>query len=350
MSRGHQSGNLGAGVQPAQAFPTEQALNGYAEHVYEEPEGEPPVETNSIRAWRDWPGLRNGQVELRLNNHRAPRVHGLGWGFDYDAGVWRPVRVDSTGALVTSGGPTPPPEPAPPSERLIGWWRADDVAQLNGTDVDSWTDRSGNTGALTRVPGVSPPIYVVAEPTLGNQAAVWFNGGVRQLYRPNPANYPTGAQAFSLYVVHHPVFAGALGTMFGWGQNSSPRRRMCLSLFSTSPWTLAADAFSVGTNSYVASSSPQITSIFASNNQDMRDAEIWVDGAVPGAPTSIGSAVTWDLADPVPECRMGGLSQENSVGYQGKIAEVLVYRKHHSPAERAATLSYLSTRYGIPVV
>lgn len=105
MSRGHVSGNLQAGVQPLQAFPTGQALNGYAEHVYTQPEGEPPIETNAIRQWRDWPGLRNGQLELRLNNQRAPRVHGLGWGYDPDAEVWRPVRVDSTGALVVSSAP-----------------------------------------------------------------------------------------------------------------------------------------------------------------------------------------------------------------------------------------------------
>lgn len=348
MSRGHVSGNLQAGVQPLQAFPTGQSLNGYAEHVYQELEGEPPIETNAIRQWRDWPGLRNGQLELRLNNQRAPRVHGLGWGFDPDAGVWRPVRVDSTGALVVAGGPAPP-EPAPPQDGLIGWWRADDVAQADGTDVDTWTDRSGNTGALVRVPSLSGPIYTVSEPTLNNQPAVNFAGGVRQLWRVSPPNYPVGGQAFSVYVAHHPVFGGSVGTMFGWGQNYTPAGRMCLSLFAGSPWTLAADGYGVGTNGYVASSAPQITSVFASNNQHMQDAEIWVNGAVPGAPTGIGAAVPWNIPNPVPECRLGGLSQENSVSYEGKIAEVIVYHKHHNAAERAATLSYLSARYAIPV-
>ena len=80
----------------------------------------------------------------------------------------------------------------------------------------------------------------------------------------------------------------------------------------------------------------------------MNDAEVWIDGA-PGTVLAPGSANTWDIANPCPEVRMGGLSQETAVAYSGTIAEVIVYSKHQGAGERAATLAYLSARYGIPV-
>ena len=236
---------------------------------------------------------------------------------------------------------------SPPSVDLIGWWRADDLVQADGSDVVSWTDRSGNTGSLTVPPGASAPTFTLTSAALNNLPAVTFGGGVRQLSRLLPSNYPVGGAAFSLYVVHDPVFSGSVNTMFGWGQNYTPRGRMAFSLFSGSPWTIAADAYASGTNGYVAIDSPQISSVYSATSANMQDAEVWVNGSVPGAPTGLGTTQPFDIPSPVAECKMGGLAQETSVAYQGQIAEVIVYSKNHTGPERTQTLSYLAARYGI---
>lgn len=236
----------------------------------------------------------------------------------------------------------------PTSDQIIGWWRADDLSQAEASDVTSWTDRTGNTGTLIVPPGAIAPTFTASFPNLGNRPAVQFLGGIRQLYKELPANYPAGSDAFSVYVVHDPIFAGTIGTMFGWGQNYSANKRMCFSLFDYTPWFIAGDAYGGGTPGFEASDAPQISSIFSASGALMSDAEIWTNGA----PTSMilpGSSNVWDIASPCPEVRMGGLSQETAVAYNGTIAEVIAYRKRHSLSERAQTLAYLSSRYGIAV-
>lgn len=347
MSRGHVSGNLQAGVQPLQAFPTGQALNGYAEHVYQEPEGEPPIETNAIRQWRDWPGLRNGQLELRLNNQRAPRVHGLGWGFDPDAGVWRPVRVDSTGALVTSGGPAPP-ELEPPTAQLAAWYNAGDVNQPSGSDVYTWSDRSGNGADLGPVPGVAQPTLVIGQPQFNGQQVLSLNGS-QQLYRPLPPGYQGAASALSLYVVAKPT-AGATHVAFGWGQSGAGDS-------VNANWTLngaqtvveLTEGTSMGSKQFVTSTNAQIFSAYLGAGQNiLTQSEIWIDGAVP-ANLGGGAGGTLSIPVPVPEARLGSYFGTPATSFVGLIAEILVYHKKHNLSERAQTLAYLSARYGIPV-
>jgi hypothetical protein len=346
MSRGHVSGNLQAGVQPLQAFPSGQSLTGYAEHVYEQPEGEPPVETNSIRYWRDWAGLRNGQLELRLNNQRAPRVHGLGWGLDPDAGVWRPLRVDATGALVVSGaGPTPL---EPPLAQIGAWYRADDISQASGSTVFTWSDRSGNGVDLVPVPAVSQPTLSTNNPQFNNRKAVDFSG-TQQLYRLNPPNWPTGAHAFTIYVVNDPTLSGTLHGMFGWGVDLVTNARACFCYYGPAPHELGVDGYGNSTRKYFASAAAQISSASSANNANMSDATILVDGAV-GTLAAAGNAVQWAIPNPCPEVRLGGFAGAPYGFFVGKIAEILVYHKNHNAIERSQTLAYLSDRYGIPVV
>lgn len=348
MSRGHVSGNLQAGVQPLQAFPSGQSLTGYAEHVYEQPEGEPPVETNSIRYWRDWAGLRNGQLELRLNNQRAPRVHGLGWGLDPDAGVWRPLRVDATGALVVAGsGPTP--ELNPPTAQLSAWYRAGDILQGGGTTVFSWADRSGNGAGLVPVPGIAQPTLATNVAGFGGQSAVQFSG-TQQLGRLLPPGFFGGDSAFSLYVVHSPAATGDL-TVFSWGQYPAASGLVTL-FFSTVAGNrkfTVTDLVATGAGYYAATSVPQIDSAFLAHGGNISNATIWRDGAAPSGPDAPGGGPL-NLATPVAEVRMGGIAGSAIYPYVGQIAEVLVYHKNHNATERSQTLAYLSARYGIPVV
>lgn len=346
MSRGHVSGNLQAGVQPLQAFPSGQSLTGYAEHVYQEPEGQPPVETNSIRYWRDWAGLRNGQTELRLNNQRAPRVHGLGWGLDPDAGVWRPLRVDATGALVVAGG-GPTPEPGPPTQQLGAWWRADDAGTVDGANVTSWTDRSGYLQTLGPVAGVNAPTWQASVPSLGNRPAVQFaaNSGLRLAL---PPGFVAGKHAVTVYVVlqidtftpaalpfyYGPLVSAVFGDNLGFILVNGPDR------FGTS--------IRGGSALANADTAARIVSARAPNNTQWGNSFLTFDGAAPAGLSYANPTVVLDVPSPVGSVSVGGL--DGLWDFRGRIAEVLYYHKNQDGTERANTLLYLSQRYGIPLV
>lgn len=347
MSRGHQSGNLGAGVQPAQAFPTEQALSGYAEHVYQEPEGEPPVETNSIRAWRDWPGLRNGQVELRLNNQRAPRVHGLGWGFDPDAGVWRPVRVDSTGALVTAGGPTPPPEPGPPLTQLGGWWRADDAGTVDGASVTSWPDRSGYTQTFGTLAGVTAPTWEASVSSLGNRPAVQFGAG-KGLQITSPTGFIGGKHAVTCYIVQQ-IASFTNSSVFFYGPSALSVFGSCFSIINLNGPDRVGTSIYGCSGMFASNNSAQIVSVRAANNSAWGTSKLTIDGAAVAAVVD-NPGLVLDVTNPVQIVCVGGDTTPASFNFDGRIAEILYYHKEHDGTERAETLLYLSERYGIPLV
>jgi hypothetical protein len=350
MSRGHVSGNLQAGVQPLQAFPSGQSLTGYAEHVYQEPEGEPPVETNSIRYWRDWAGLRNGQLELRLNNQRAPRVHGLGWGLDPDAGVWRPLRVDATGALVVAGG-GPTPEPGPPTAQLGAWYRADDILQAGGSTVVAWPDRSGQGATLLATGGASPTLATNVA-SLGGQNALNLDGS-QQLARSTPPGYVGGNSAYSLYVVHDPVLNGTTtdpSVVFGWGGTGVANCRLTMFQYKFGGnWVCGMESFAAGSGGRLIPNGGQIYNASLAHNALCAATVVTVNGAVlpdvdgaGGGPLAIPSPVPWVTLGHFP-------ASTGPNGYKGKVAEILYYHKNHSASERAATLAYLSARYGIPV-
>lgn len=350
MSRGHVAGTLQTGVQPLQAFPTGQSLTGYAEHVYEQPEGEPPVETNAIRYWRDWAGLRNGQLELRLNNQRAPRVHGLGWGLDPDAGVWRPLRVDATGALVVAGSGPLPPEPAPPTAQLSAWYRADDIIQAGGSPVIAWPDRSGNGATLVATSGASPT-FATNVSSFGGQSALEMNGS-QQLARQNPPGYFGGNSAYSLYVVHDPVLDVTTtdpSVAFGWGGNNANNIRLAMFQFKLAGvWSCGMESYNAGSDGVTIPNGGQIWNASLPHNDFCDNTLLTVNGAVltgtggNGGPLAIPTPVPWVTLGHFPGSVGAG-------GYKGKVAEVLVYHKAHNANERAQTLNYLSARYGIPV-
>lgn len=249
-------------------------------------------------------------------------------------------------AFVVPPAPPPPP-PGPALTDLISWWRADDLAQPDGSNVTTWTDRSGAGIVLTPTAFFDPPSLVAVTPTLNNQPSVYFENRNEALYSINPPNYPVGSGAFTAYAVHDPIVGTSpLMTMIGWGA-ANVQKRMALSLFPS--WSVAADGFASGSSAFVGTIAPQITSISCGNGQNMQDAVILVDGTAP-ALLGVGSAVPWDINNPCEQVRMGGLPQDNAAWYFGRIAEVLIYRKAHSPAERAQTLAYLSARYAIPVL
>ena len=257
------------------------------------------------------------------------------------------MTIKLNGVRVRPAVVVPPPEPAPPTTQLIGWWRADDIAQAEGSSVTSWKDRSGECGAILQAPSMSAPTLNLSVPGFNNKPAVDFNGSA-QLRRAQLPNYPVGNGEFSLYVVHDPTLVGSIRPIFGWGRNNATQQRMCMTLFDAGMnWIVVGEGYAAATKSYAVTGDPQIASIFHASGTNMGDDEIWIDG-VPGGDGS-GSALPWNIPDPCNEVCMGGLPEERAVAYVGKIAEVLVYKKYHTLTERAETLSYLSSRYGISV-
>ena len=337
----HVGGNLQAGVLSAQSFSTAQNLSGYSEHVYTT-DDDPPVETNAIRSWRDWAGLRNGQTTLRLSNHRAPRVHALGWALDPD-NVWRPLRVDASGALLVNTGPAP--EPGPLTAQLAAWYRASDLAQPDGSSVVAWPDTSGSGATLLQTTGLLAPTLVAG--ALGGQAVVRFDGNA-QLNRSFPPGYQAGDAAWSLYVVCTPNPPYNPCHLFGWGNSAATDGRVMLTLNKFGGiWGWQVDTQGGTSRAYQAALVPQIVSADNAAGANITAASLYINGAV-GTLLDPGAGGPLNVPSPVFDVRTG--NPNNSADrWRGDIAEILYYHKRHNASERAQVLTYLSARYAIPV-
>lgn len=349
----HVGGNLEAGVQPAQAWSTSQQLAGYAEHVYTT-DDDPPVETNSIRAWRDWAGLRNGQLSLRASNHRAPRVHGLGWALDPD-GVWRPLRLDAAGALVVSGSAAP--SDGPPLQHLRAWYRADDLDALaSGAVVTSWPDRSGNNNDLATIVGVPNPTFLPTFAPFNNRPCVAFDG-TQALWKANPNGWGTGTHAATVYVVMDPDYSLStpnLQVAFGFGADASvpnPPGSVFLAFAMSGPSRLGVDTLIGGWRTTTGTTvGPVIQSWAVGNGEANALADFRINQE---AANSVDFAPFGQLNVPNPVLYASLGCQPGYTGgdfFFGRIAEVLYYRHKHNGTERAQTLLYLAQRYGISLV
>ena len=260
------------------------------------------------------------------------------------------IKFSGTGGslrVISSGGGAPT---QPPLGSMSAWYRADDIGISNGSSVSSWVDLSGNGADLGPVAGVSQPTYSTNVAALNGRSAVSFSGS-QLLYRTSP-NFAAGDAAISCYVVCDPTFSGGGGTtlpLFSWGQDGTALYRPTVLFYNTDPqWIVAVDAFANNSPSYNATSSAQIISFFNNQSNPISTSTILVDGSVPTQfNTGVGGALA--IPSPVAEVRMGGFVQNNTPCFVGQIAEVLLYYKNHDAGERAQTLAYLSSRYGIPV-
>ncbi len=266
------------------------------------------------------------------------------------------IRIASLGGGGGGGGGG-----SPPMTMLGAWYRADDAGVNNGDAVNSWADRSGSGDVLTVPPPKGAPTYLSSVAAFNNQPAVSFSStGPIGLYHGSylektlPAAYLAGDSAFTIYAVLSVDSHSGFNEIFYYGENGNPPDAGRIALSHRSYFGTPQIGFMGGVNGQPIGglfynhtfSTTKIVEIRLAQGASVGSAFQATNGVeatyTPGQSGDYQSTVP-QIASPVPAVTMGrGV-------FDGKIAEIIYYKKEHDSSERAATLSYLSSRYGISI-
>ena len=284
----------------------------------------------------------------------AVRTIGSGGSIKFN-GTGGSLSITSTGGGGGGGG-------SPPMTMLGAWFRADDAGSSNGAAVNSWADRSASGDVLT-VPGgfaapMQPPTYLSSVAAFNNQPAVSFvsdlaagtagSQGGSYLAMTSPSAYLAGDSPLTIYaVISVDNYLGDAKRIFTYGTLGTYQQRSMISLVATNRWDTKRLGLDLGygfvTYDFPVPSSAKIVEIrLAQGASSITDAFQAVNG-VSQTITDTFNTGGPEIPSPVNQVTMG------DGRFDGKIAEIIYYKKEHDSSERAATLSYLSSRYGISV-
>ncbi|WP_412543332.1 LamG-like jellyroll fold domain-containing protein [Longispora sp. K20-0274] len=223
--------------------------------------------------------------------------------------------------------PTPAQAAGAPAGGSLVWLRADVGVTVNGTNVTSWNDQSGNgRNAIMTTPTRQPHLV---QGQLNGNPVLRFDGA-QSLYFPSPVNPYT----FSVFVVGKNSKSSGFSMILGPGGNY-PNNQL--------RWENSTQALFVGTGNNM----PVVTSTIG-NTMVPHELSATYDGSTmrvyrDGAFVSSHSFTTnsgWTLAS------IG--AWYSSYFMVGDLAEVLVYPTALGDGDRMATDSYLRTKYALP--
>lgn len=245
--------------------------------------------------------------------------------------------------------PAPPPPPAGPS--LVGlrsWWRADDIAVADGAPVVTWNEHTGNGNDLTVPAGANSPTFRAADPNFNGLPVVEFVP-TQALAKANPVGFASGASALTAYlVIRVPSIPNDTAAFFWGGFNAQVAIDFTLRGLAQIP---AWGTVSFVSDYYSTLFTPNTTCVLAVrcaagatwDNSSFEVNNVFVASS---APVFAGPA---QVSNPVQTVALS-INPNGALIYQlnARIAEVLYYDTDQTPAERAATYSYLQAKYGIP--
>lgn len=226
--------------------------------------------------------------------------------------------------FISSGAALPT---APVSSALEMWYRADNVHNDGSGFADVWPDMSGNGRDLAQ--GTSNARPSIQAGVINGQQVLRFDGSNDQLTR---AGTPSIAQPFTVIVVCHSRQNGGQQTMWdssgtatrfsfninGQGQNIRYNGGVVVDLEGESgAWAI----FEINPNS--TASKTYINGLLSQSNVDLSTRGL------------VGTKVGMDFSNGSP--------------FLGDIAEVLVYSKSLTAAERLTVGGYLFGRYALPI-
>ena len=234
-------------------------------------------------------------------------------------------------------------EIGPPLDLLGAWYRADDAGTSNGQSVSSWPDRTGNGNDLSLSQGTIAGVWRLSPTGFGGKPAVEF-AGTTQLEKNLPPSFQPGSHATTTYTVFQYDFASPPVSIWGFGSAPVGTQLQLIHQMYGNP---RAAVFMSVNNEFVTydgtDGMPKIMSFSVPTGAAFSAADVRFDGQVANPLYTLGS---FNIPAPVQKVFVGGYDTPNFTGY---IAEILYYSKQHNADERAATLAYLSARYGISV-
>ncbi len=219
------------------------------------------------------------------------------------------------------------------------WLRADVGITTNGlTSVTGWQDQSNNVYTAAQPISANRP-EMIAD-SINGLAAVNFNGSSKWLQLP--AGYTNFDKGATVFAVIKPPSGSALSDArifdFANGANNGAFR-----LYQPTKSGVSFAFYNSGTKTVNATSG--ITSGF-------NIAEVVHDGSNAGTiSVNGGTAVSNGAMGPIPvvlrQSNFIGKGYTNSAYFEGQMAEILIYNRPLTDAERSRIKSYLFYKYGL---
>lgn len=205
---------------------------------------------------------------------------------------------------------------------LVGWWKADSLALANGASVPTWTDNSATGASLTQATGATQPTYQTN--VLNGFPVLRFNGSQ---YLEN-ATF-SFVQPTTMFVVSKYTTAGTSPTLIG-----AASANQNAIFYDASNFTNAYAGISLTGNTSVLGSFIITTAQFNTASSLLH---------VNGTQQASGNAGSSNMTS----LRVGNNSSGNTI--IGDVAELVIYNRVLTTAERASIDTYLSNKYGIAV-
>jgi len=232
-----------------------------------------------------------------------------------------------------SGGGGPAPFNPASVGTLVWWLRGDDVT-LNGADVSSWNDKSGNGRHWTQGTAADQPLFVAS--AINGRPGVAFDGANTEfLNGPNiNALGLTAAETFIvLRLVNDPAPVANEGLWRIGSVGASASRFLGTTGGINEDFGRATATVFLG-DPTVSMTSPRIYSVVASASELTN----YIDGVQLATTTN---TVAWETAP--------WLGKSAAVGFNfyGTICEWFTYTAKLSAPNRATVIAYLKARYAI---
>lgn len=222
-----------------------------------------------------------------------------------------------------------------PRDGLIQWLRASNIT-TSGSNVTTWNDVSGSLNDASN--GSNQPTLVAN--AVNGLPAVNFSGSQ---FLQAPAGFSTFTSGLTAMLVGKPASVSAGARLFDYG-NGATSDNIIMNLPSSTGLTFSTYNSSTG-SSATASSGVTLGSfqLLEALYNGSNTANLFVNGA------SLGSSSSMQTLQNLVRIT-NYIGQDNSGGnrYNGQIAEMLLWNRQLTPAERAAVEGYLLSKYQMP--
>ncbi|WP_171032831.1 DUF2341 domain-containing protein [Fodinibius saliphilus] len=236
------------------------------------------------------------------------------------------------------------------------WLKGDTGLILNGSDVSTWEDQSGNNRHFSSSSASNKPQLATNISSLNNQSAVEFDGGGDFLEDPDGENYINGLTQFTLFFV---IQSNQLNVNRGFWDTENPDSQ-------DEVFTIRYDASgaNAGANnlikagilndtpdnqlesfSDIQTTQGQILSYDWKSNEEYN---LVVDGVL-NNPSAISSPPSGTISNASKALIGKGAKDGSSVSWDGYIAEAILYDRFLNDSERKSIEDYLSEKYGISI-
>lgn len=243
----------------------------------------------------------------------------------------------------TSNGLAPAEWQPSDANNLSLWLKADTGVTATGTSVSGWADQSGNSNDASVALGASSPVILTSD--VNNYDAIQFDGADDYLAVADNATLDTNSTGVSIFIVASTT-AGVTTAQFLTSKASTgtaPSYSIgAANNYSAGTGVTNGFIYSNGSSTYsdaekLAVSNYQIIGVVGGTMAGLND-YFWVDGSNSGSANRVAADNNEDLT-------IGGLNT-SSYHFNGKIAEIIVYKDMISDSDRQKIEGYLAQKYG----